>query len=226
MIPPTEGMLRAMLELQDSMNRKINPDWLAAGYPFLRAVLVEAVEALDHYGWKWWKSQATDLAQLRIELIDIWHFLLSEYLVRANGDKARAARALLEDWHDGARVVFDARQYEFASLDVREKLELLTAMAAVRRVCTPLVADLLAACEVSAARLFREYVSKNVLNHFRQDHGYKTGEYRKTWDGREDNVHLAQILESLPAADEQLPEALYRSLNDCYSRYLSEGKAV
>ena len=226
MVPPTEGMLRAMLELQDSMNRKINPDWLAAGYPFLRAVLVEAVEALDHYGWKWWKSQATDLAQLRIELIDIWHFLLSEYLVRADGDKARAARALLEDWHRGARVVFDARQYEFASLDVREKLELLTAMAAVRRVCTPLVADLLAACEVSAARLFREYVSKNVLNHFRQDHGYKTGEYRKIWDGREDNVHLAQILESLPAADEQLPEALYRSLNDCYSRYLSEGKAV
>jgi dimeric dUTPase (all-alpha-NTP-PPase superfamily) len=226
MTPPTEGMLRAMLELQDSMNRKINPDWLSAGYPFLRAVLVEAVEALDHYGWKWWKSQATDLAQLRIELIDIWHFLLSEYLVRASGDKARAARALLEDWHGSASVVFDARQYDFASLEVREKLELLTAMAAVRRVCTPLVADLLAACEVSAARLFREYVSKNVLNHFRQDHGYKTGDYRKTWDGHEDNVHLAQILESLPAADEQLPEALYRSLNDCYNRYLREGKAV
>jgi hypothetical protein len=219
-------MLRAMLELQDSMNRKINPDWLAAGYPFLRAVLVEAVEALDHYGWKWWKAQATDLAQLRIELVDIWHFLLSEYLVRANGDKARAARALLEDWQGGGKVVFDARQYELASLDVRDKLELLTAMAAVRRLCTPLVADLLDACEVSADRLFREYVSKNVLNHFRQDHGYKTGEYRKTWDGREDNVHLAQILERLPAADEQLPETLYRSLDDCYRRYLSEGKAV
>jgi hypothetical protein len=87
MTPPTDGMLRAMLDLQDSMNRKINPDWLTAGYPFLRAVLVEAVEGLDHYGWKWWKAQSPDLAQLRIELIDIWHFLLSEYLVRANGDR-------------------------------------------------------------------------------------------------------------------------------------------
>ena len=47
MTPPTEGMLRAMLELQDSMNRKINPEWLSAGYPFLRAVLVEAVEITD-----------------------------------------------------------------------------------------------------------------------------------------------------------------------------------
>src|SRR5688572_1007808 len=108
MTPPTDGMLRAMLDLQDSMNRKINPDWLTAGYPFLRAVLVEAVEGLDHYGWKWWKSQSPDLAQLRIELIDIWHFLLSEYLVRAHGDKAAAACALIQDWQSGARVEFDA----------------------------------------------------------------------------------------------------------------------
>jgi hypothetical protein len=82
-------MLRAMLELQDSMNRKINPDCLSAGYPFARAILVEAVEALDHYGWKWWKSHSP--------------------------------------------VVFDAQQYDLAALDIRGKLELLTAMAAVRR---------------------------------------------------------------------------------------------
>src|SRR5688572_10793726 len=226
MTPPTDGMLRAMLDLQDSMNRKINPDWLTAGYPFLRAVLVEAVEGLDHYGWKWWKSQSPDLAQLRIELIDIWHFLLSEYLVRADGDKAAAACALIQDWQSGARVEFDARTYDIESLDMRAKLELLAAMAAVRRMCTPLVAGLLASCEVSAAQLFREYVSKNVLNHFRQDHGYKTGEYRKLWNGREDNVHLAQILQDLAVSDEALPQTLYQSLDDRYSQCLREGKAV
>ena len=226
MTPPTEGMLRAMLALQDGMNRKINPAWLTAGYPFLRAVLVEAVEGLEHYGWKWWKSQSPDLAQLRIELIDIWHFLLSEYLVRADGDQAAAARALLQDWQSGTRVEFDARVYDIGSLDIRGKLELLAAMAAVRRTCTPLVADLLASCEVTAAQLFREYVSKNVLNHFRQDHGYKSGEYRKFWDGHEDNVHLAQILQELAATDEELPHALYQSLDNRYAYYLREGKAA
>ena len=43
--------------------------------------------------------------------------------------------------------------------------------------------------------LFREYVSKNVLNHFRQDNGYKTGTYQKTWGGQEDNVHLVALME-------------------------------
>src|SRR5262249_1382006 len=166
MSPPSEGMLRAMLELQDGMNRKINPDWMSAGYPFLRAVMVEAVEGLDHYGWKWWKAQSPDLAQLRIELVDIWHFLLSEYLIRAKGDKNRAACNLVKDWTSHTKIEFDTRLYDIESLDIRGKLELLVAMAGVRRVCMPLVASLLASCEVSAADLFREYVSKNVLNHF------------------------------------------------------------
>src|SRR3981081_578635 len=129
MIPPSEGMLRAMLELQDSMNRKINPDWMSAGYPFLRAVLVEAVEGLEHYGWEWWKSQSPDLAQLRIELIDIWHFLFAQYFFRAHGDKARAARALFQEWASGAKIEFDTLQYDIESLDIRAKLELLAAMA-------------------------------------------------------------------------------------------------
>ena len=38
---------------------------------------------------------------------------------------------------------------------------------------------------------------KNVLNKFRQDNGYKTGEYSKVWFGKEDNVHLEEILNKL-----------------------------
>ena len=83
MTSPHAGMLLAMLELQDSMNKKIDNDWLAKRHAYLRAVLVEATEALEHYGWKWWKKQTPDMAQLRIEMIDIWHFVLSEYLLRS-----------------------------------------------------------------------------------------------------------------------------------------------
>ena len=144
----------------------------------------------------------------------------------ANGDMTRAARDLFRDWTGGAKIVFDTREYDIESLDIRGKLELLAAMAGVRRICTPLVAGLLASCEVTATQLFREYVSKNVLNHFRQDRGYKTGEYRKFWDGREDNIHLAQILEDLAVSDEELPRELYKSLDERYDYYLGAGKAV
>jgi dimeric dUTPase (all-alpha-NTP-PPase superfamily) len=224
MTTPNAGMLLAMLELQDSMNKKIDHDWLSKRHAYLRAVLVEATEALEHYGWKWWKKQSPDIAQLRIELIDIWHFVLSEYLLRAGGDKAAAVQAMLSEWIADAPLAFDGTRYDLASLDMRQQLELLAALSAVRRLCLPLVARLFAACDLPPAALFRDYVSKNVLNHFRQDRGYKSGEYKKLWDGAEDNVHMAQLLASITAPDEHLPAALYRALATRYDQLHAAGK--
>lgn len=221
---PTMGMLLGMLELQDSMNRKIDSDWLARRHAYLRAVLVEATEALEHYGWKWWKKQSPDMVQLRIEMIDIWHFVLSEYLLRADGNQPTAAQAMIADWSADAALEFDGVRYEINMLDIRQQLEMLAALAAVRRLHLPLVVLLSAACGLTPAALYREYVSKNVLNHFRQDRGYKTGEYRKTWNGAEDNVHMAEILESIPDADEQLPDTLYRALAARYDELAAAGR--
>jgi len=221
---PSTGMLLAMLDLQDSMNRKIDPDWIGKRHAYLRAVLVEATEALEHYGWKWWKKQSPDMVQLRIEMIDIWHFVLSEYLLRADGDKTAAANTMIAEWTSPAALDFDGTRYDLTSLDMRRQLELLAALAAARRVNLPLVALLFVACELTPAALYREYVSKNVLNHFRQDRGYKTGEYKKTWNGAEDNVHMAEIMDSITEADEHLPDTLYRVLADRYDALHAAGK--
>ncbi len=221
---PNPGMLLAMLDLQDSMNKKIDADWLAKRHAYLRAVLVEATEALEHYGWKWWKKQSPDMPQLRIELIDIWHFVLSEYLLRADGDKTAAANTIIAEWTANATLSFDAATYDPHTLDMRQQLELLAALAAVRRMHLPLLALLFSACELTPAALFREYVSKNVLNHFRQDRGYKSGEYKKTWDGAEDNVHMAELLDAVAAADAQLPAALYQALAQRYDTLHAAGK--
>jgi len=221
---PNTGMLLAMLELQDSMNKKIDADWLGKRHAYLRAVLVEATEALEHYGWKWWKKQSPDMPQLRIELIDIWHFVLSEYLLRACGDASAAAQVIAAEWSAVTSLHFDGQTYHPATLDLRQQLELLAALAAVRRMHLPLLAQLFAACELTPDALFREYVSKNVLNHFRQDHGYKTGDYKKIWRGAEDNVHMAEILERLHAADEKLPDRLYSALAERYDKFRLAGK--
>ena len=79
-----------MLSLQTSMNIKVDPNWVEARYPYLRAVVIEAAEAIEHHGWKWWKKQEKDLPQLQMELIDIWHFILSEILLRNQADQDKS----------------------------------------------------------------------------------------------------------------------------------------
>jgi hypothetical protein len=87
--------LKKMLSLQNAMNAKVNPDWIHACYPWLRAALVVDAQAIEHYGWKWWKKQTTDHAQFAMELVDIWHFTLS-HVILAEGSEAAAATAIIE----------------------------------------------------------------------------------------------------------------------------------
>jgi hypothetical protein len=64
--------------------------------------------------------------------------------------------------------------------------------------------------------LYRQYVGKNVLNFFRQDHGYKEGTYKKLWNGREDNEHLVEVLNSLDISLSDYSDKIYASLKTRY----------
>ncbi|HEY5740253.1 MAG TPA: dUTP diphosphatase, partial [Gammaproteobacteria bacterium] len=57
---------------------------------------------------------------------------------------------------------------------------------------------------------------KNVLNFFRQDHGYKEGSYVKQWHGREDNEHLSELLSQLDSGSADFREQVYRGLEQRY----------
>ena len=65
--------------------------------------------------------------------------------------------------------------------------------------------------------LFCQYVGKNVLNFFRQDHGYKEGSYDKHWHGREDNEHLVEVMTEIDSEHPEFQQMLYQSLKDRYS---------
>ena len=72
------------------------------------------------------------------------------------------------------------------------------------------------ASDLDFDRLYRLYVGKNVLNFFRQDHGYKNGSYQKMWAGREDNEHLAEVLEDLDITSETFADQVYDGLSERY----------
>ena len=208
---PMKQKLITMLTLQDRLNRHINPAWVTAGYEWYRAIWVECAELMDHYGWKWWKSQEHDRDQIRLELIDIWHFGLSAELVQHQGNIQQAAERILSE--------LERDHTPSPAGDFKEAVDQLASHALTRQCLQlPVFLQLLGEMDTSFDDLHRIYVGKNVLNRFRQDHGYKDGSYRKQWQGREDNEHLAEIMSSLDADAVDFPRQIEQSLAARYKR--------
>jgi len=202
----TQAQFATMIALQEEMNRKVNPAWRTAGYAWHRAIWTECAEMLDHVGWKWWKdlSAEPDLEQVRLEVVDIWHFGMSSLMVDELDNERVAARladryASVPDAGDAA-TVHDLIEAMAASTLQARAFDAGHFFALARGVALDLDS------------LSRRYIGKNVLNIFRQDHGYKAGTYQKVWQGREDNVHLAEIVAALDARSASFRDDIYRAL--------------
>ena len=197
-------MLQTMAAMQDSHNQHVHPEWRTQGYEYYRAIWVECAELLDHFGWKWWKLQNPDLDQVKLEIVDIWHFGLSE-LMRSDALDGSAAETLMQIEADASETGFRCAVETLAAETLISRSFPLAAFAGVMRTLP-----------MSYSELFDLYIGKNVLNNFRQAHGYKTGEYQKVWSGREDNEHLVEALAELDCAPEDIPLALHAALKARY----------
>jgi len=195
----------AMLEMQDAMNSKVNPDWRQAGNAWYRAIWTECAEMLDHYGWKWWKHQQPEMDQVRLEIVDIWHFAMSDLLIRGDSNDSIATQ-----------IARDLLQVDDVP-DIRAAIEHLAQVTLETRSANiPVFARLMELADMTFDDLYRIYVGKNVLNFFRQDHGYKEGSYIKVWNDREDNEYLADILSSLDPDSSAFADQVYQKLEEAY----------
>lgn len=203
-----EMQLKTMLEMQDRMNTRVHPDWINQHFAWYRALWIECGELIDHYGYKWWKRQEPEMEQVRLEVIDIWHFGMSMCFdgVRGPAELARVMAAELE-------------QNPPESLPMLDAVEALAGEVLVeRRFSVSRFWSVMMAAGLDLDGLYGGYVGKNVLNFFRQDHGYKEGTYRKQWQGREDNEHLSELLERMDRRDPAFPEQLYEALKKIYEK--------
>lgn len=83
---PTQDFLEAMFHMQAELNRRIGvdtttlpeeeqPKWVLN---YCRAMSQETAELIDSVPWKWWaKYQTYDKQNARIEVVDLFHFLIS-----------------------------------------------------------------------------------------------------------------------------------------------------
>ncbi len=197
-----------MLEMQHSMNQKVHPDWIAQQFEWYRALWIECGELIDHYGYKWWKKQVPDMDQVQLEIIDIWHFGMSALFKPGQSIETIAEQ-----------MVAALADYRYDNQGVREATEALACDSLQSKGFeVKLFWDLLNAADMNFDQLYRQYVGKNVLNFFRQDHGYKEGTYIKQWQGREDNEHLVDILAELDSSSDHYRDNVYQALQQRYQQ--------
>lgn len=195
-----------MLSMQNRMNSRVHEHWIAQDFEWYRAIWIECGELIEHYGYKWWKKQETDMDQVRLEIIDIWHFGLS---------------ALFQDDKDIERIADEIEAelvgYEVAGLGVRDATEVLALHSLQSKSFSPSrFWELMISAGLDFDSLYTAYVGKNVLNFFRQDNGYKAGTYIKNWAGREDNEHLVELISPLDKNALDFADQVYRALEGRY----------
>jgi len=200
-----QKQISQMLTMQDAMNSRVSETWRDNNYEWYRAIWVECAEMLDHHGWKWWKHQEIEIAQVQLELVDIFHFGLSLRLMANNNIEQIINELSLELTKSSGENDFKIALENLASAAVTNK-----AFDAIA------LADCMRLMDMDLNELFRQYVGKNTLNFFRQDHGYKEGSYIKIWHDEEDNEVLASLVNTLDAGADDFQQQLYKALEEKY----------
>ena len=199
--------ISTMLELQDSMNSKVRDDWREQNFEWYRAIWIECAELLDHHGWKWWKKQQSDVNQIALELVDIWHFGLSLLLLKDQSHQA-ISESVVKAFND-----VEASGDFAINLEEFTKNTLVTKDFDING-----FVGLVKGINMQFDQLYIAYVGKNVLNFFRQDHGYQDGSYHKQWGGKEDNEHLVEIVEKLDTNLPTFKDDLYSEMKTVYQQ--------
>jgi len=218
-----------MLQLQAQLNDATNGENWTKGITkngktinWKRCIYMECAEMVDSFSWKHWKSihQEPDWDNLQIEVIDVWHFIMSlaieNYSITLRGGIEDLAINISEL---PSFSIIDTQNNKFALQEkVIEKVENIIRLVLVvgELNLEELISeffDLAVMSGLDLETLYRLYVGKNILNQFRQDNGYKDGSYIKVWDGEEDNVVMKRIWEE---NGDIKPDLLYKELTKAY----------
>lgn len=210
--------IKQMFKLQEQLNNKTNGIQWTDGITkegrhilWHRCIYMEAAEAIDSFNWKHWKDidAQPDWDNAKVELVDIWHFIMSEGIHIGDRGYAEAFNNISPEKERNADAL----------IEVLEKLLAASAQAVVDKSnntfhqVVGLFFEALTLIGMDVAELYKRYIVKNQLNIFRQNHGYKQGNYIKIWGAVEDNVAAFKIMEKHP---DLTAEQLYEKLEQTY----------
>jgi len=199
--------LLEMFQLQEELNRKINKNWreTRSKEDFARATWIECAELVDSLPWKWWKKQKADMENVQIEVVDIWHFIMSYILLDYTVEKAIHSKPVklfimgVNENFKNVDINGEKINHYLGETNIYKKIIYLT-----ERVAESFLKQeekegafffgLLVKNTISIDRLYLLYIGKNILNHIRQEKGYGSGNYQKKINGMEDNHYLFKLV--------------------------------
>ncbi|MDR0579387.1 MAG: dUTP diphosphatase [Campylobacteraceae bacterium] len=224
---------KTMLELQQSLNDDTNGIGWEKGYTktnniinWRRCIYMECAELIDSFNWKHWKdlNKSIDWENVRIEIVDIWHFIMSLLLEHYKLNNLGDINIIVSDientkgFKEFCNEPFKTDNID--SFEIINDIETLINKSTRKdlTVFDSMLTDYFALslkCGVNLSHLYKYYIAKNVLNRFRQNHGYKDGTYKKNWNGKEDNVVM---LETLTKYNNLTIDELYAKLEILYTQ--------
>jgi len=219
-----------MLQLQQQLNDATNGKGWEKGITkngkiidWKRCTYLECAELIESYPWKHWKNidASPDYENIKIEAVDIWHFIMSQaledYSVKNLGSIEDLAKHIhtLENFSEFTAKTTVTSKDNYAQIAVVETLIKTLFCKDDTQALMEAFIDVAVQSGLNLESLYKLYVGKNILNTFRQDHGYKEGTYIKIWNGEEDNVMMQSILEK---EENITPEGLYRALEKAYPK--------
>ena len=204
-------IFKTMVELQHKFNQQTIENYLEKDLNWNSAIIAESGELLDSLGYKWWKKQVPDMDNVKVEAIDLLHFVISDTLQMNYG--IRNFNDILNSTIKDFEVGFKEISINLKNSNLFKLIDLLNTDRLSRFLVLKAIFEKL---EMSNEDVYIAYIVKNCLNKFRQHNGYKDGSYIKYWNGKEDNVIAYEIANEW-GADEELFEHLYIDLETYYN---------
>jgi len=207
-------IFKKMVVLQHKFNEETIENYLSKNLNWNSAIIAESGELLDSLGYKWWKQQVPDMDNVKVEAIDLLHFVISQTIqdyYRPKDMEHIKIEATYKDFEDYFTEIQDYDGFDKTNIQ-----ELVSDLNYDLYDKFFIMKQIFKALNMSNEDVYIAYIVKNCLNKFRQHNGYKDGSYIKDWNGKEDNVIAYEIANEW-GADQELFKHLYLDLETYYN---------
>lgn len=218
-----------IIDIQNTLNEKAdpnNPDWVSVrNYKdFKLSAIIEIVELIESTSWKWWKgANPADIWNLKIEMIDALHFLISNVILNGNQDNFDKILGFLDE--DQVTKEFFLNDNENDGTNRNIAFDVIKSIANNDE-SFELINSIIKTCGLKSNEISAIYIAKYTLNEIRWEGGYAFNQYKKMKESRdengklvvlEDNVFLKSLVDDFDADTSltlnDLRESVFKKLN-------------